>query len=107
MSEENDIAQLRSQVDNLRALCALQSAEIGALFVLLSRLHHTLHAHEEPPPEIGDAYLRLRKELTYKQLTAIEDKNSALAAEIQRILDNTCRIYPLSDFKEPDTEPTG
>ena len=95
---------LQDQVNKLRALCVLQSAEIASLFQLLSALHRTLHTNGVPPPEIGDAYLRLRKELTYQQLKAVEDKNPGLAAETLRILDSTCKNYPLSDFTETDSE---
>ncbi|GAG53068.1 unnamed protein product [marine sediment metagenome] len=92
---QNQIDQLHARLTELKALAYLQASDISALLALVAKLQKKIDPNHDDCDAVTEIFLQLRKELTYKQLTMLEDKNPALAAEIQLILDNTCTIFPL------------
>ncbi|QBG47682.1 hypothetical protein EGM51_09855 [Verrucomicrobia bacterium S94] len=87
--------KLESDINHLRALCALQSAEISALLLLTGRLI------EKNPGILGDGvdfeseYLRLRSLSARQQLETLEDSKPQLAADILELLENSCKNHPI------------
>ena len=88
MKVESEISDLRSDLLHLKALCVVHAGEIEVLRSVLSEFHSDSDA-------FGADYIARRKAAIYSYLSALEDTNPALAAEIQRILDKTCRQFPL------------
>lgn len=76
----------------------MQIADVSSLLSLLSEIRAALL--ESLPqlrgqlPEVGERFLRLRKQLLHAQLEKLEETNPALAARIQQKIDDSSMQYP-------------
>jgi len=91
------------QLLRLQAIAAMQIADVSSLLNLLSEMRATLV--ESLPqlrgqvPEVGERFLQLRKQLLYAQLEKLEETNPALAARIQKQINDAPMQYPF-DYDE-------
>ena len=75
-----------SEIDHLRALCAVHAAEIQTLFEICAAL--AARSPEIFAPLSFQEFCRQRAEhLLRESLIRLEDKSPGLAAEIQRLID--------------------
>ena len=86
---------IREELNRLRGLCVIHAAEIETLFLLLTSLYRRLALTPSQKEDISHTYVRMRKEAGQRMLLGIEDKNPELAAQIQAMLDDSCKNFPI------------
>jgi hypothetical protein len=91
-------APLDDELMRLKALDAIQSADVSSLLNLLSELREALLLHlpqlSAQFPEVGERFLQLRKQFLHAQLEHIERSTPSLAAQLQQTIDEYCKHYP-------------
>jgi hypothetical protein len=90
---------LEDEILRLKALKAVQSADVSALLLLCSANHKILSKVFHELPAVGATFLRLRKKLLHTQLEQLENTQPALAARIQQMIDEASTLYPF-DYDE-------
>jgi hypothetical protein len=84
----------KEQLERLQALSAVQTADINAVFLLVSRLAEIVRRNHPDTPDMSDTFLKVRKHFLQQHLESIETSNPALAARLQQLIDQSCTIFP-------------
>ena len=78
----------------LRAVSEIQAADVSCLLICLQQLTGSLRPHLPDLPDIGELFLRQRKLFLQPRLEALEDREPALAARLQEMIDASCKQFP-------------
>lgn len=86
--------ELQEQIDRLRALSYIQTADVNALYALVRRLERSLRPHAPDLPDLSDMFLEVRKRELQRALENLEKTHPGEAARFQQLIDQSCTIFP-------------
>lgn len=87
-------SDIQNQIDRMKALLFLSSADISALVSTLQCLADSCRAAGVQVPDVSEDWLERRKQIAQKALESLEISNPAYAAKIQELIDDNCTNYP-------------
>ena len=85
---------MNDELLRLRALCMIQSADIASLCSLIKLLSENIRPLCPSLPDLDAEFLKQRKAYLQFDLEDLETKNPELAANIQKLIDQSCKNHP-------------
>jgi hypothetical protein len=91
-----DNQEMNDELLRLRALTIIQVADISALIGYLEKMEAALRPVAPNLPTFKQTFLADRKKLVQDWLEDTETKNPALAAQLQKLIDSSCKLHPFN-----------
>lgn len=100
---------LEQEILRLKALMAVQSADVSSLVdvVRIFRIVASQSQQEQPLAQLDtdELFLHGRRKHLHAMLEHLENRNPALAAQIQSEIDRSCKLFPFDYENEEPGEP--
>ncbi len=85
---------MNDELLRLKALSLVQAADISSLLSVVQSIEEVMRPSAPNFPDVKATFVRHRKEALHMLLEDYEDHDPALAAMMQRVIDESARHYP-------------